>query len=199
MKSTSLLGLPQKKVTTGLKKLQDAGISPDRWLAMLDADTAAMQCLANAWPTPGFPLSETAPRVYDAVALFGFGEPSAVPLPAAGPDEIVIRVGAWSLLEFRDSPVVLRNDLLWVQDWYERYPWCRQKLEPGVYRVRLPIPDSNRKSTAEAKCLLLPDENILQVCLGATTLAAHLWKTREDLLRGNFCRCDETLPDDGRR
>jgi hypothetical protein len=45
---TSLSSPPQKKVTTGLKRLQEAGITPKRWLQMLDADAATMQRLAAA-------------------------------------------------------------------------------------------------------------------------------------------------------
>ncbi len=49
-RSTSLTGLPQKKITTGLKRLQEAGITPAQWLRMLDAVPAQLQRIVEAWP-----------------------------------------------------------------------------------------------------------------------------------------------------
>jgi len=185
--ATSLTGLPQKKVTTGLKRLQEAGITPDRWLAMLDADAASMQSLADAWPVrlPSFS--------YDAVALLGFGEASKEPLPEPAPGEVVIRVGNWSLQNLRDCAV--GKELMHQQDWYDEYDCAAAKLTPGVYRVRLPVPDSNRQNFTKQKDLLLPSEEVAPVALGATTLLVHLKETGNDLLDSDWCRCAEALPD----
>src|SRR3989338_6914641 len=48
-KSTSLLSLPQKKITAGLKRLMSAGVLPDNWLAMLNADEVAMRPVSDAF------------------------------------------------------------------------------------------------------------------------------------------------------
>ena len=186
--ATSLTGLPQKKITTGLKRLQEAGIKPERWLAMLDADPASMQNLADAWPVrlPSFS--------YDAVAILGFGEAGTEPLPEPAPGEVVIRVGNWSLQDLRDSAV--GKELMHQQDWYDKYDCMAAKLTPGVYRVRLPVPDSNRKNFSEQKSLLLSGEEVAPVALGAVSLLVHLKETGNDLLENDWCRCAEALPDE---
>ncbi|MCA9370485.1 MAG: hypothetical protein KC680_00810 [Candidatus Peregrinibacteria bacterium] len=185
--ATSLTGLPQKKITTGLKRLQGAGITPERWLAMLDADPASMQNLADAWPVrlPSFS--------YDAVAILGFGEASTEPLPKPAPGEIVIRVGDWSLQDLRDCDT--GKELMHQQDWYDKYDCMTAKLTPGVYRVRLPVRDSNRKNFSEQKGLLLSGEDVAPVALGAATLLVRLKETGNDLLENDWCRCSEVLPD----
>ena len=187
--ATSLTSLPQKKVTTGLKRLQEAGITPERWLAMLDADAASMQRLADVWPVrlPSF-------TYYDAVAILGFGEASTEPLPEPAPGEIIIRVGDWSLQDLRDSKI--GKELMHQQDWYDKYDCASAKLTAGIYRVRLPVPDSNRKNLTEQKGLLLSDEEVAPVALGASALLVHLKETGNDLLKNNWCRCEEALPDD---
>lgn len=184
--ATSLTGLPQKKITTGLKRLQEAGITPERWLAMLDADPVSMQNLADAWPVrlPSFS--------YDAVAILGFGEASTEPLPEPAPGEVVIRVGDWSLQDLRDSEV--GKTLMHQQDWYDTYDWASVKLTSGVYRVRLPVPDSNRKNFSEQRGLLLSGEEVAPAALGAATLLVHLKETGNDLLENDWCRCAEALP-----
>ena len=188
--ATSLTSLQQKKVTTGLKRLQEAGITPERWLAMLDADAVSIQRLADVWPVrlPSF--------TYDAVAILGFGEASTEPLPEHAPGEIIIRVGDWSLQDLRDCKV--GKELMHQQDWYDKYDCASAKLTAGIYRVRLPVPDSNRKNFTEQKDLLLPDEEVAPVALCASTLLVHLKETGNDLLKNDWCRCEEALPGGGR-
>ena len=188
--ATSLTSLQQKKVTTGLKRLQEAGITPKQWLAMLDADAASMQRLADVWPVrlPSF--------TYDAVAILGFGEASTEPPPEPAPGEIIIRVGDWSLQDLRDCEV--GKELMHQQDWYDKYDCASTKLTAGIYRVRLPVPDSNHKNFAEQKELLLSGEEVAPVALGASTLLVHLKETGNDLLKNDWCRCEEALPDDNR-
>lgn len=193
--STSLTSLPQKKITTGLKRLQEAGLTPDRWLKMLDTQPADLKRLVAAWPgSPEAVTPQGNGLVYDAVAILGFGEASSEPLPKAAPGEVVIRVGAWSLQDLRTCETVTRDNLMWDQDWYNEYPWSRTKLTPGVYRLRLPLPDSNRKTFAEQRKLLLADEDVAPVALVAAALLCSLKQAGKDLLDGDWSRCAEPLP-----
>jgi len=199
--STSLTSLPQKKVTTGLKRMQEAGITPKRWLAMLDADTASMQCLAAAWPR-GERLPATTPRgtgiVYDAPAMrriLGLPCECSDPVPAAAYGEIVIYYGGWDLGPLRLSPGGQKR-MEQRRQWYERYGW---KAEPGYYGLLLPVPDSNRKKwNAQLQHLagIDPVWQAAPLCVAATGLLAHLRETGNDLLRNDWCRCAEALPDD---
>ncbi len=133
---------------------------------------------------------------YDAVAILFFGEVSPDPLPAPSPGEVVIRVGAWSLADLRACETVVMYNFMRVQDWYYKYPWSRAKLVPGVYRVRLPVPESNCKNFAGQKNLLLPGEEVTPVALAATVLLCHLKQAAgKDLLESNWTRCAEVLPD----
>ena len=184
--ATSLTGLPQKKITTGLKRLQEAGITPERWLTMLDANPVSMQSLANAWPVrlPSFS--------YDAAPILGFGEASTEPLPEPALGEVVIRVGNWSLQDLRDCTV--GKELMHQQNWYDKCDCMAAKLTPGVHRVRLPVPDSNRKNFTGQKENLLPGEKVAPVALGAATLLVHLKETGNDLLKNDWCRCREAFP-----
>ena len=127
---------------------------------------------------------------YDAVAILGFGEASTEPLPEPAPGEIIIRVGDWSLQDLRDSKI--GNELMHQQDWYDKYDLA---MTEGIYRVRLPVPDSNRKNLTEQKRLLLSDEEVAPVALGASALLVHLKEIGNDLLKNNWCRCEEALPD----
>jgi len=131
---------------------------------------------------------------YDAVAILGFGEASTEPLPEPAPGEIIIRVGDWSLQDLRDSKI--GNELMHQQDWYDKYDLASAKLTEGIYRMRLPVPDSNRKNLTEQKGLLLSDEEVAPVALGATALLVHLKEIGNDLLKNNWCRCEEALPVD---
>lgn len=188
----SLKRLEQKKLQVGINKLADAGLDVERWLAMCDASAAEMQRLVEAWPIrrPSF--------CYDAAPILGLGKASSDPLPDPAPGEVLIRVGAWSLQDLRTCETVVRHNLMWDQDWYNEYPFPREKLTPGVYRVRLPIPDSNRKTFAEQQKLLLSGEEVAPVALVAATLLCHLKQAGNDLLNDDWTRCSETLPDEDR-
>ena len=128
---------------------------------------------------------------YDAVAILGFGEASTEPLPEPAPGEIIIRVGDWSLQDLRDSKI--GNELMHQQDWYDKYDLA---MTEGIYRMRLPVPDSNRKNLTEQKGLLLSDEEVAPVALGASALLVHLKEIGNDLLKNNWCRCEEAFLDD---
>ncbi len=134
---------------------------------------------------------------YDAVSILGFGDPSSEPLPDAEEGEIVIRYGGWSLAELRNCPVRERN-VMWEQDWYDKYPWSTEKLPSGIYRLRVPVPNSNRQTFAEQAKSLPSGEEPAPVVLVATALLAHHLQTGEDLLKNDFTRCKEQTTDDHR-
>lgn len=188
----SLKRLEQKKLQVGINKLADAGLDVERWLAMCDGSAAEMQRLVEAWPIrrPSF--------CYDAIAILGLGEASSDPLPDPAPGEVVIRVGAWSLKDLRTNEMVVRSNLMWDDTWYDKYDWSGTKLIPGVYRVRLPIPDSNSKNFAEQQKLLISGEEVAPVALAATALLCHLKQAGKDLLDDDWTRCAEALPGERR-
>lgn len=184
----SLKRLEQKKLQLGINKLSDAGLDVERWLAMCDASASEMGRLVEVWPIrrPSFS--------YDAVSILGIGEVSSDPLPDPAPGEVVIRVGAWSLKDLRTCETVVRSNLMWDDTWYDKYDWSSVKLTPGVYRVRMPIPDSNSKNFAEQQKLLLSGEEVTPVALAATVLLCHLKQAGKDLLEDDWTRCAEPLP-----
>jgi hypothetical protein len=130
--------------------------------------------------------------VYDAVTLFGFGEVSPESLPEAEPGELVLCYGGWSLQELRDSAI--GQKLMRKQDWYDQYAWSSEKLPSGIYRLRVPVPNSNRKTFAEQEAMPPKGETIAPVVLVASALLAHRLHTSEALLKGDFTRCKEQLP-----
>lgn len=188
----ALSRLEEKKRNLGMRKLGQFGIDVDRWLAMLNASDAEMQCLAAAWPQ--FRSS----FIYDAVSILGLGPASAEPLPDPAPGEIVIRVGDWSLQDLRSNETVVRKNLMHDQDWYHRFAWSREKMKPGIHRVRIPVPDSNRKNAAEQEASFPKGEEFAPVTLVATAMLVHRLQTGESLLGNDWTRCKERADADRR-
>ena len=135
--------------------------------------------------------SPTNVYVYDAPSLL------APPTPPPLTGDIVIRYGnkgqdlGWSLLELRS----MRPNLFHAQDWYDQYPWAAEKLPSGLYVLRLPIPDSNRKTYAEQQKLLLPGEEPAHVVLVATALLSLRLSAQPDPLQNGWTRCKEQTAD----
>jgi hypothetical protein len=140
---------------------------------------------------------------YDAVVLLGFGAKSAEPLPEPAPGEIVIRYGSWvpqqgwSLQGLRDEPMLRMCNIMWEQDWYNDHAWSNEILPDGIYRLRVPVPGSNRKTFAEQQAMLSPGEQVAPVVLVATALLVHYAETGEDLLKNDWTRCKEETADGG--
>ena len=101
---------------------------------------------------------------FDAVTLLGFAPTQ--PMPKPEPGTILIRYGGWSLLDLREK----QQCLFLTQDWYDQFRWASEKLPSGLYALRLPIPNSNRKTFDEQRSLLLPNEEPAHVVLAATAL-----------------------------
>ena len=130
---------------------------------------------------------------YDAVNILGFGEAATQALPQAAEDEVVLRYGGWSLQELRDSAIGQR--LMHRQDWYDTYPWSTEKLPSGVYRLRVPVPESSGKTFADQKRMLPNGEQIAPIVLVASGLLVHYLQTGEDLLKKDWTRCREQTAD----
>ena len=120
---------------------------------------------------------------YNATSLLGFG----VQVPVAEPGTIAIQYDGWSLQDLRNK----RQNLMWNQDWYDQCPWASEKLPSGIYVLRLPVPDSNRKAFAEQEALLLSGEEPAPIVLAATALLAIRLSGGSDPLKGQSVRCKE--------
>ena len=197
--STSLTGLPQKKITTGLKRLQEAGITPARWLKMLDAQPADLQRLVASWPGAE-PIRGTTGNVYHAGAvslILGLQCECNDSPPDADDGEIVVYYGGWDLKQLRLTKAGI-NQMWQNQNWYDDKGW---KAEPGYYRLNLRTPDSNHKNWNEQTVHLRTIDEAAQaapVTVAATALLVHLRWNGQDLLKNDWCRCAEPLPGDGR-
>ncbi len=132
----------------------------------------------NATLSPGL--------AYDAISILGFGPVSDETLPEAAPGEIVIRYGGWSLQELRDSDI--GQTFMYQQGWYDKYPWSIEKLPAGIYRLRVPVPDSNRKTFEEQEAMLPSGEQVAPVVLVPTAMLAHHLQKGEDLLKNDWTR-----------
>ncbi len=195
--STNLTSLPQKKITTGLKRLQEAGLTPNRWLKMLDAQSSELQHIVAAFPGAPEPIRQATGIVYDAAAMsriLGITCKCSDPVPEAVDGEVVIYYGGWDLPTLRKSAAGQKR-MVQDKNWYDDKGW---KAEPGYYRVLLRVPDSNRRNWNEQVNHLKTIDEAWQptpVTIAATALLVHLAETGNDLLRNDWCRCAEPLPD----
>ena len=196
--STSLTSLAQKKITTGLKRLQEAGLTPDRWLKMLAAQPSELQRIVAAFPGAPQVVSKGTGLIYDVAAMsriLGLSCECSDPVPEATDGEIVIYYGGWDLPTLRNS--IAGKTRMWQdQNWYDNKGW---KAEPGYYRLNLRVPNSNRKNWSEQLAHLRTVDKVLQsalVTVAASALLVHLTETGNDLLKNDWCRCAEPLPDD---
>jgi len=183
--SISLQRLEQKKLQVGINRLAKAGIDVERWLAMCDADEAAMQRLVAAWPNrlPSF--------VHDAKTVCGvLGLPNncTEEAPKATDGEVVVWYGGWTLGELVATGKVCN---------YLSKEWEGWKAPAGYYHTRIPVPESDRMTHDEQVAYLgrsYPALKELHTPVGVTALLVHFGITGEDLLNESFCRCAEVLP-----
>ncbi len=133
----------------------------------------------------------------DATFLLGFGPASTEPLPQAAPGEVVIRYGGWSLQELRESST--GKELMFQDHWSDGYPWNSENLPTGIYRFRVPVPNSNCKTYIEQTQILSSGEEPAPIVLAATAmLVGRFLRIKEYLLRGHWTRCREQMNDDRR-
>lgn len=180
----SLNKLQQKKLQMGLGKLANAGINVERWLAMCNADAAAMHHLVAAWPVhlPSF--------VYDAktvCSVLGLPNNCTQEAPKASDGEVVIWYGGWTLRELMTTGKIVNQLSEDMAIW---------NAPIGYYHTRIPIPNSNRMRYDEQIIFLRRFHAALEelpMFIGATVLAVHLHITSTNLLKEELCRCAEVL------
>jgi len=126
---------------------------------------------------------------FDAGTLFG--SPSAELLPTASPGEIVINVPEGiSPLSLRQSAVgkeYIRQDVTW----YDTYPWANEAIPEGVYRLRLPVANSNGKTFEEQKAMFRDGEEAAPLVLVELALLCLKKAGQPDPLHGGCVRCRE--------
>lgn len=127
---------------------------------------------------------------YDAASILGFGTAVEHPLPRPPAGEIIIRYGGWSFGELMEN--LIRKDLMLPHDkWCEEYDWYNEKLDAGIYSLRIPVADSNNKSFSGQLQLLSKNEHVAPIILATSALACHYLSTFKDPLQKNFTRCKE--------
>ncbi len=192
MRSKDILGLPEKKHKTGIKKL-NGWISTAQWLAMLDADDDAMRRIAAAFP--GAPKEKIIAHemIFSAKGvgeLLGVETPdSPVPTPARSDERIVY------LPESIKSLTALRRTKapMYEQGRYH----VRGVAKPGYWGVILPVPDSDSRSRGDRDAQIaspLQGYQRTPVLLDALILSVLLLATGKDLLNGDWVRCPEHTP-----
>jgi len=193
---SALTDLPPKKIRMGLRRLQKAGITPERWLMMLDALPAGMQRIERGWPARPDTTQYEAGVVYDAAAMcrvLGLQCECSDPVPAAIAGYTTFYYGGWNLRELRTSKagmVRMRFDDHGVDS-------HAKVVQPGYYQLCIRSPGTNRKDWTESVQYLQTTYATLQaapVVVAATGLLAHLAETGSDLLWGDWCRCIDQLP-----
>jgi len=107
--ATSLMGLPYKKINAGLQKLQAMGVTPDRWLRMIDAHIGNVCNIASSFTDYYAPA--------DVRRLLGVQcedfvrwstHPSDTPHDAVFEDahqgfQMVVHYGGWTAADLRKS------------------------------------------------------------------------------------------------
>ena len=149
----------------------------------------------------GCPPMKTAGITYDAATvsrILGIPVECGYPVPQARDGEIVVYYGGWDMKQLRTSAAGQKR--MWQdQNWYEKYGW---KVEPGYYRLLLPVPDSNRKTwnyqISYLAGIIGTAWKPAPICVAAASLLVHLTETGNDLLKNDWCRCAEARPDDSR-
>lgn len=128
--------------------------------------------------------------VFNAAAILGIGTPSTEPLPDAEPGFVTLRIpDGLTLRALRDSGV--GKTLMYSQDWYDECPWAKEAAPTGTYRLRLPVPGSNRKTTREQVALLPAGETLAPVAFVAAALLCIRLRGVADPLSGGWTRCAE--------
>ena len=134
---------------------------------------------------------------FDAAAALGIGKPSTEPLPTAAPGEVILRIpDGLTLHVLRKSPV--GKILMWQMDWYDKYQWSNETLPAGIYLLRVPVPNSNRKTVGEQEAILPVGETLAPAVMVAAALICIRLQGGSDPLNDGWTRCREQSADGNR-
>lgn len=194
--ATSLMGLPYKKINAGLQKLQAMGVTPDRWLKMLDAPPNELKRIVAEFPgVPRFASRHNVGIVYDVFASARlFNHPSVgIPnrddvVPKARDGEIIIYYGGW------DLPALNR---FCKERFFQKSCSDLKAVEPGYYRIILQVPESAtdiryERHIKQSMDYLSTMGGIWQqapTAVVGTALLLHLLQTGQSLIDKEWCEC----------
>jgi hypothetical protein len=135
---------------------------------------------------------ETTGLTFDVAALF-----AAKPIKRAL-DNIILHVPeGCSPRSLRDNAI--GAELIWQDNtWYDKYEWAKTPIPSGTYHLRLPVPDSNRKTFQEQHALLRDGEEPAPLALVMLALLCCRLQGLPDPLNGDFVRCREVDADGDR-
>ena len=131
---------------------------------------------------------------FDAAALLNIGTPSAEPLPSPIADEVVLHIPDGLTLQALLKSRAGQN-LMHPQNWYDEYPWSQAALPAGTYHLRIPVPDSNRKTASEQDAMLPAGETSAPVVLTVAALLCICLQGGPDPLQNGWTRCAERSVD----
>ncbi len=131
---------------------------------------------------------------FDVAALLRIGTPSTDPLPQPVPGEVILRMPDGVMFQnLRSYPSV--EHLLWQRKWFDGDDWSTKTLPAGLYRLRLPVPDSNEKSASEQEAMLAEGESVAPAVLVAVALLCISLQGEPDPLHKGWVRCLEETSD----
>jgi hypothetical protein len=130
---------------------------------------------------------ETTGLVFDAGALFAVGPPLTRPTD-------VITLSVPSRITFRSLHLTATGqNFISQDDWNEVHRWGVESTGPGIYRIGLPVPDSNLKTFDQQRALLRHDEDVAPLALLALAFLCRKEAGYCDPLNGGWVRCKETM------
>ncbi len=188
----SLKLLQDWQVQLGLLKLEEMGITLERWLEMIRADAATSKVLSAGWPQAG-DTAKWNKLSYDVMAIsriLGIPAKCKDPIPKPAEGEIIVYYGGWTLQELLLSPAGQKRMKPFWHGWefFAQFP----KAESGYYRLLLPVPHSEATLTDQLRLLISmgPSWVMAPINVVATAVLAHLVETDEFLLKGHRYRCE---------
>lgn len=184
----TLIAFAERAVKNGLNlsaDLQQCIDDPQKMQRMV-------RYLRSGCPSRGTGISYDAATVGRTLKLSCKCSDSA---PKADDGEIIVYYGGWSLGDLFETDKVVNRLSNECNEW---------RTESGYYRILLPVLNSDRKNwnqqAGDTESSMLARQydgwQAIPTVVGATALALHFGVTGEDLLNGNYCRCDEALSDD---
>lgn len=183
------------QVAATLKALQDAGLTPEGCKVIRSNTDAAAAMVAALKPflQPKNPHPE---RHYDFSAVLGL----AVPLESIQWPQVELAENQFLVAYRGEAPSqVLPGEStkeIYVWDKLPTLPWWQQGVEPGIYRITLPLPNSGGMVKSEKEALCKKQGGVMTpFILNAMTRLAH--KAVKNEAVGGWTICPE-LTDSGR-